>query len=153
MGSQSAKKTLDWTVDQLADFFRTTTKVKTEQVVKSRGQHCGDIDLAGYLANETGTVSLVLDLRMTHDRVGSSTNPTLNGHLRYPNNLDQSHNDPSADKIWKYRADYNNNPPSVVSFMPAIAGVPLTQSTSGGFFHFLRAAYFSNLKSKRKPTH
>ncbi len=68
MGSQSAKKTLDWTVDQLADFFRTTTKVKTEQVVKSRGQHCGDIDLAGYLANETGPVSLVLDLRIQNDK-------------------------------------------------------------------------------------
>jgi hypothetical protein len=26
-----------------------------------------------------------------------------------------------TDKIRKYRADYNNRPPSVVSFMPAIA--------------------------------
>ncbi len=26
-----------------------------------------------------------------------------------------------ADKIRKYRADYNNRPPSAVSFMPAIA--------------------------------
>ncbi len=48
-----AKKAHDWMVDQLADFFRTTHKVKTQQVVKSRGQHCGDIELAGYLANET----------------------------------------------------------------------------------------------------
>jgi hypothetical protein len=31
----------------------------------------------------------------------------------------------AADKIRKYRADYNNRPPSAVSFMPAIA------STSG----------------------
>ncbi len=29
------------------------------------------------------------------------------------------------DKIRKYRADYNNNPPNTISFMPAIA------STSG----------------------
>ncbi len=28
-----------------------------------------------------------------HDRVGSSADPTLNGHLKYPNNLDQSLND------------------------------------------------------------
>jgi hypothetical protein len=49
--------------------------------------HCGDIDLAGYLANAAGPVPLVLDLRITHDRVGSSTDPTLNGHLRYPNNF------------------------------------------------------------------
>ncbi len=34
-------------VDQVADFFRTTHKVKTQQVVKYRGQHCGDIELSG----------------------------------------------------------------------------------------------------------
>jgi hypothetical protein len=46
-------------------------------------------------------------------------------HLKYPNNFDQSLNDAAADKVRKYRADYNNRPPSAVSFMPAIA------STSG----------------------
>jgi hypothetical protein len=51
-----AKKAHDWMVDQLADLFRTTHKVKTQQVVKNRGQLCGDIELAGYLANETGPV-------------------------------------------------------------------------------------------------
>ncbi len=46
------KKTHDWSVDQLADLFRTTHKTKTHQVVvKSRGQHCGDIKLVGYLKN------------------------------------------------------------------------------------------------------
>jgi hypothetical protein len=49
--------------------------LRTAMVVKIRGQHCGDIELAGYLANETGPVSLVLDLRIVHDRVGSSTDP------------------------------------------------------------------------------
>ncbi len=68
-------------------------------MVKSRGQHCGDIELGGYLANEAGPVSLVLDLRIAHDRVGSSTDPNLNGHLKYPNNFDQSLNDASADKV------------------------------------------------------
>jgi hypothetical protein len=100
-------------------------KVKTQQVVKSRVQHCGDIELVGYLGNETDPVPLVLDLRIAHDRVGSSTDPTLNGHSKYPNNLDQSLNDAVADKIRKYRADYNNRSPSAVSFMPDIA------STSG----------------------
>jgi hypothetical protein len=47
-----AKKTHDCMVDQIADLFRTTHKIKTQQVVKSRGQHCGDIELAGNLANE-----------------------------------------------------------------------------------------------------
>ena len=157
--------------------FRTTHKVKTQQVVKSRGQYCGGIELAGYLVNETGPVPLVLDLRIPHDRVGSSADPTLNGHLKCPNNLDQSLNDAAADKIRIYRADYNNRPPSAVSFMPAIAstsgrlhsefvrllflqthretdlffadsGVQSEQSTSGGFFHFRRAAFSSGLKSK-----
>ncbi len=108
-------------VDQVADLFRTTHKSKTQQVVKNRGPHCGDIQLEVYLANEAGPVPLVLDLRIAHDRMGSSADPSLNGHLKYPNNLDQLLNDADADKIRKYRADYNNRPPSAVSFMTAIA--------------------------------
>jgi hypothetical protein len=57
--------------------------------------------LAAYLANAAGPVPLVLDLRIAH-RVGSNTDPTLNGHLKYPNNLDQSLNDKAVDKIRKY---------------------------------------------------
>jgi hypothetical protein len=112
-------------VDQIADLFRTTHKVKTQEVVKIRGQHCGDVELTGYLANATGPVPLVVDLLITHDRVGSSPDPTLNGQLRYPNNLDQSLNDTVADKVRKYRSDYNMNHPNTVSFMSVIA------STSG----------------------
>ncbi len=67
-------------------------------------------------------------MRIAHDRVGSSTDLTLNGHLKYPNNLDQSLNDASADKIRIYRADYNNNPPNTVSFMNTIT------STSGRLY-------------------
>jgi hypothetical protein len=164
------------TVDQLTDLFRTTHKVNTQEVVKNRGHHCGDIELPGYLTNESDPVSLVLDLRIARDRVGSSADPTLNGHLKYPNNLDQSLNDAAADKIRKYRTDYNNRPPSVVSFMPGIAstsdslhsefvrllflqthretdrlfagsGVQSAQSTSGQF-HFRRTAFSSGLKCK-----
>ena len=82
-----AKKTHDWVVDQLADIFRTTHKVKTQQVVKNRGQHCGDVELTGYLVNVVDPVTLVLDLRIVHDRFGSSSDPSLNGHLHYPNNI------------------------------------------------------------------
>jgi hypothetical protein len=117
-----AKKAHDWEVDQLADLFRTTHKVKTQQVVKNRGQYCGDIELEGYLSNVADPVSVVLELRVAHDRVGSSADPALNGHLRYPNNLDQSLNDTADDKIRRYRADYGNNPPRGVGFMPIIAG-------------------------------
>ena len=116
------KKAHDWTVDQLDDLFRTTHKVKTHQVVKSRVQHCGDIELAGYLANAAGPVPLVLDLRIDHDRFGSSSNPNLNGKLHWPNNIDKSLNEAAADKIRKYRADYKNNPPQTISFM---SGIPV----------------------------
>ncbi len=171
-----AKKAHDWTVDQIADLFRTTHKVKTQLVVKSRGQHCGDNELAGYLSNEAGPVPLVLDLHIAHDRVGSSTDPSINGHLRYPNNLDQSLNDAAADKVRKYRADYNNRPPSVVSFMLAIASTSgrlhselvrllflqahretdrffaasgvLSVQSDRGFFHYHRSAFSAQLKTK-----
>jgi hypothetical protein len=124
---------------------------------------------------EAGPVPLVLDLRIAHDRVGSSPDPTLNGHLKYPNNLDQSLNDTTAEKIRKYRVDYNNRPPSEVSFRPSMtstsgrlhsefvrllflqvhretdrffagSGVQSAQSTS--VFHFRRAAFLQQLKSK-----
>ncbi len=70
-------------------------------------------------------MSLVLDLRIAHDRFGSRSDPSINGHLHYPNDIDRSLNETAADKIRKYRDDYNNNPPSSVDFMPTIA------STSG----------------------
>jgi hypothetical protein len=111
------KKAHDWVVDQLADLFRTTHKAKTHQVVKIRGQHCRDFKLVGYLANVSGPVPLVLDLRVDHDRVDSSADPALNRHLRYPNNLDQSLHDAATDKLRKYRADYNFNPPRGVGFV------------------------------------
>ena len=79
-----------------------------------------------YLANAvTGPVPLVLDLHITHDRFGSRSDPSLNGHLHYPNDIDKSHNESDTDKIRKYRSDYNNNPPTTVSFMFTVS------STSG----------------------
>jgi hypothetical protein len=62
------KKTHDWVVDQITDLFHTIHKVKTVQVVKTRGQYCGDIEIVGYLVNAPGPVPLVMDLRIAHDR-------------------------------------------------------------------------------------
>jgi hypothetical protein len=39
-----------------------TTKVKTQQVVSSRGQRCGDIELSAFLADAAGPVNLVKDM-------------------------------------------------------------------------------------------
>ena len=84
--------------------------------------------------------------------------------------------DAAADKIRKYRADYNNRPPSAVSFMPDIAstsgrlhsefvrllflqshretdrffagsGVQPAQ-TQRGMFHFRHAVFAQQFKSK-----
>ena len=83
--------------------------------------------MTGYLANETDPVPLVQDLRITHERFGSTSDPTLNGHLHYPNDndMDRSLNKTATDKIRKYRVDYNDNPPDSISFIPDIV------STSG----------------------
>ena len=56
------KKPHDWTVEQLTDFFRTTTTVKTTQVALSRGLRVSqrgvdsDIELAVFLADTVGTI-------------------------------------------------------------------------------------------------
>ena len=87
---------------------------------ESRGQHCGDIEVGGYLPNETGPAPLVLDFRLVHERWGS-TDPILNGNLHYPNDKDRSVNETTDDKIRKYRSDYNNRTSNGLSFMTVIS--------------------------------
>jgi hypothetical protein len=123
---------------------------------------------------------LALDLLIAHDRFGSSSDPTLNGTLHYPNpnDIDKSLNEAAADKIRKYRTDYNNNPLNAISFMPditstsgrlhsefirllflqthretdrffAASGVQSAQSNLGSSYsHFRLATFSSMLKSK-----
>jgi hypothetical protein len=78
--------------------------------------------LTAYLANTTGPVPSVLDLHIDHELVGSSSDPCINGHLRYPNDLDGSLNEAAPDTIRQYRTDYNNRPSIVISFMSSVAG-------------------------------
>ncbi len=51
-----------------------------------------------YLPNTEDPVSLVLDLRITHDRFGSRSDPSLDGHLHYPNDIDKSLNETATGK-------------------------------------------------------
>jgi hypothetical protein len=104
-----ANKAHDWVVEQLADLFRTTHTTKTQHVTKSRGRHRGDIELAAYLANAAGPVPLVLDLRIAHGRFGSSTDPSLNGHLHYPHDIDKSLNEAAGD------IRYGNIAPTIIT--------------------------------------
>ncbi len=129
-----------------------------------------------YLTNAAGPVPLVMDLHIDHDRWGSNSDPSINGHLHYPIDMDRSLNEVTTDKIRKYRADYINNPLFSVAFMPTIvrtsgrlhsefvrllflqahretdrffaaSGVQLVQSTSGQF-HYKRVAFSSQIISK-----
>jgi hypothetical protein len=76
-----AKKAHDWAVDQPADLFRTTHAMKIQHITNNRGRHCGDVELAAYFANVADPLSLMLDLRIAHDRFGSSSDLNLNVHI------------------------------------------------------------------------
>jgi hypothetical protein len=86
-----------------------------------------------------------MDLHIPHDRFGSRSDPSLNGHLHYPNDIDKSLNQDVDDKIQKYRPDYNHSPPTTVSFMTANA------STSGRLHsEFIRLLF---LQTHRETDH
>ena len=114
---------------------------------------------------------------VTHERWGSSSDPSINGHLHYPNDIDRSLNESVDDKIRKYRDDYHKNPPNVIAFMSDIvstsgrlhsefirllflqahretdrffagSGVQPGQSTGGGLFNYRHAAFSSQFRSK-----
>ena len=70
--------------------------------------------MTDYLTNE-GPVPLVLDLHIDHERFGSISDPSLNGHLHYPNDIDRSLDETAVDKIRKYHTGYNNNPPFILT--------------------------------------
>jgi hypothetical protein len=96
--------------------------------------------------------------------------------IHYPHNIDRSLIESVDDKIWKYCAIYNHNPPRSVTFIPAIGstsgrlhsefvrllflqthretdrffpapGVQFPQSTSG-LFHFCHTDFDQQLKIK-----
>ena len=83
--------------------------MKTQQVDRNRGQRGGNNELGGYLPNVTGPVSLVLDLHLTHERWGSTSDPSITGHLHSsdPNDVDRPLNETDTDKIRTYHVDYH----------------------------------------------
>ncbi len=42
---------------------------------------------------------LVLDLHITHEKFGISSDPSISGHLHYPNDLDRPLNEAAADNL------------------------------------------------------
>ena len=87
----------------------------------------------------SGPVSLLLDLRIAHERFGSSSDSSINGHLHYPHDLDGPLNDTTADKIRQYLSDYINRPSNSISFVTVIA------STSGSLHsEFVRLSFLQD---------
>jgi hypothetical protein len=76
---------------------------------------------------------------IAHDRFGSSSDPNLNGHLHYPNDIDRSLNETVTDKIRKYRADYNNKPPNIFFFMVVVVSTFGRLHSEFVIFLFLQA--------------
>jgi hypothetical protein len=106
-----AKKEHDSAVNQIADLLRTTTKVTTNKVARSRGQRCRDIELAAFLADAAGPINLVMDLRIAHECLEVALILAYTTFaIPFLLTFDKPLNDAAAEKVREYRADYNNRP-------------------------------------------
>jgi hypothetical protein len=172
-----ATKAHDWAVGVLGPLFRTAGHVVRTQhgVTASAGQRRGDVEIRSFLQDAAGCRSLVFDLSITHDRIGSSCHVLQNGLLSHPQDLDAPLRLAAQRKINSYRQLYADN--QNISFLPAImtassrmhgeflrllflqahreiaahfnaTGLPSQQNRSDNAFRFKRAAFYMGLKSK-----
>jgi hypothetical protein len=86
----AATKAHDWAVGVLGPLFRTAGHVVRTQhgVTASAGQRRGDVEIHRFLQDAAGRRSLVFDLSITHDRIGSSCHVQQNGLLSHPQDFD-----------------------------------------------------------------
>ncbi len=137
-----AKKAHDWAVDQLADLFRETHRVKTQQVVF--GSNCDP----------------TLNRRLHYDDIDKSLNETDNDKIR-KNHVDYNNNPSNAVAFMAAIAGTNGRLHSDVIrllFLQvhretdrffATSGVQSVQSNLGStYFHFHRTVVLNQLKSK-----
>ncbi len=81
----------------------------------------------------------MIDFQIVHERFGSSSDPSINGHLHHPKDSDRTLNEDDSDKIRVYRPDYNNRPSNTITFMSVIG------STSGSLFiEFVRLLFLQD---------
>ena len=80
-----ATKAHDWAVGVLGPLFRTAGHVVRTQhgATASAGQRRGDVEVRNYLRDAAGSRSLIFDLSITHDRIGSSCHVQQNGSLSH----------------------------------------------------------------------
>ncbi len=76
-----ATKAHAWMVSVLGPLFRTAGHtVRTQQgVTASAGQRRGDVEIRSYLRDQAGSLGLVFDLSIAHDRFVSSSHVQQNG--------------------------------------------------------------------------
>ena len=98
----SKRHTTGWLTNFLT-FFTPHTESKRNRLLKTGVSIVGTLNLEVTYKMWWGP--LVLDLHIDHERWGNSTDPTLNGHLHYPNDLDKPLNESGTDKIRKYHSD------------------------------------------------
>jgi hypothetical protein len=132
------------------------------------------VELRSYLQDVAGRRSLVFDLSMTHDRLGSSSHAQQNGLLSHPQDLDAPLRLAAQRKMNGDRQQYADN--QYISFLPAIVSTSTRMHgdflrllflqahreteahfTAGGMspqcnhsdsFRFKHAAFYQSLKSK-----
>jgi hypothetical protein len=114
-----ATKAHDWAVGVLGPLFRTAghTVRSQHQVTASAGQRRSDVEIKSYLQDAAGHRSLVFDLSITHDRIGSSGHVQQNGLLSHAQDLDVPLRLAAQRKVNSYRQQYTDN--QNISFLPA----------------------------------
>jgi hypothetical protein len=91
------------------------------------------VEVRSYLRDQAGSRSLVFDLSIAHDRVGSSSHVQQNGSLSHPQDLDDPMRVAAQRKTNAYRQTYADN--QNISFLPAIMST--SNRMHGEFLHLL----------------
>jgi hypothetical protein len=141
-------------VSVLGQLFRTAGHlVRTQHgVTANAGQRRGDVEVRSYLRDQAGSRSLVFDLRIAHDRFGSSSHVQQNGSLSHPQDLDGPIRVAAQRKTNAYRQTYADNQnilqahQETESYFTA-TGLP-SQHNQSESFQFKRVAFYQGLKSK-----
>jgi len=111
----------DWAITQLQPLFRSlghAVRVQTA-VTASKGNQRGDVEIKDYLRHNGVDRTLVFDFSMAHDRWGATDEPSKNGQLCYPHDLNRTVREAAQKKVKKYQGTYAND--HGISFLPAIA--------------------------------
>jgi hypothetical protein len=125
-------KAHDWSVGVLGPLFLTAghTVSSQHQVTASAGQRRSNVEIKSYLQDTAGHSSLVFDLSITHDRIGSSCHVQQNGLISHPQDLDNPLSLAAQLKVNSYRQQHTDN--QNISFLPVI--MPTSSRMHGEFF-------------------